>query len=104
MNEAQQRTLDRILKEIPRFDFYTKDGYEIKKQEITEYENYVWVYIVTGGKSDEGTLASVLCRKYRLFSIGKRGGVKTFTGLKNKSTKREQRVSVFELLNRRWYR
>ena len=31
MTKAQELTIEKIKKEIPRFDFYNKDDYEIKK-------------------------------------------------------------------------
>ena len=34
MTKKQERTIERIKAEIPRFDFYSKDGYEIKKFEV----------------------------------------------------------------------
>ncbi|MDO4266409.1 MAG: hypothetical protein Q4C63_08135 [Eubacteriales bacterium] len=91
MTKAQEETIEEIRQEIPRFDFYNETSYEIKEWEVKETE---WGTVVltfeTGRKNDEGTLASVLCRKSRQLFIGKRGGVACY--IYNEKTKRIQRI------------
>ncbi|MBQ7372420.1 MAG: hypothetical protein IJW67_11200 [Blautia sp.] len=93
MTHSQEITLETIKNYLPRFD-RTDDRYEIKEFEVKDTEYGVYVYLVTGYKGDEGTIAEALCRKIRHFVIGKRGGIRSILGGKTKH------VSRFELLNR----
>lgn len=99
MTRAQEITIEKIKKEIPRFDFYNSDEYEIKKFEISENEYFVSVYFVTGRKNDEGTMAEVLCRKHRHAFIGKNGGLK----VPRRKGKTCFRSSVFDFMNTHYY-
>lgn len=101
MTAAQERVINHIKKELPRFDFYSKDGYEIKEFEVaplSDESKILSVYIVTGMKNDEGTMAAILCRKYRHFFIGVRGGIETCY-YNNKFLTTFRKVKPFELLN-----
>ena len=95
MTNAQKDTLDQIKKEIPYFDFYDRpDLFEIKKWEVKETDyGCVIVSFVTGPIGDDGTLASILCRKHRRFFIGTRGGVTAYKH--NKKTMRSVLYSTF---------
>lgn len=99
MTKAQELTIEKIKKEIPRFDFYDKDDYEIKKFEVEENEYFVSVYFVTGIKNDEGTMAGVLCRKHRHCFIGKNGGII----VPRRRGKTCFRSSVFDFMNKHYY-
>lgn len=99
MTKKQERTIERIKKEIPYFDFYSSDNYEIKKFEVKEYETFVSVYFVTGRKGDEGTMAEVICRKYRHAFIGKNGGI-TVPRRRGRTT---FRASLFDFMNKHYY-
>lgn len=99
MTRAQETTIEKIKKEIPRFDFYNSDEYEIKKFEVNENEYFVSVYFVTGRKNDEGTMAGVLCRKHRHAFIGKNGGLKVPRRKGNTCS----RSSVFDFMNKHYY-
>ncbi len=79
MTNAQKKVLDRIKKDIPRFDFYNQpELYEIKRWEVKESTyGFISVIFVTGLKGDEGTAAKVFCRKSRQLCIGPRGSVTT---------------------------
>lgn len=99
MTKAQERTIEKIKKDIPYFDFYHSDNYEIKKLEIEENEYFVSIYIVTGMKGDEGTLAAGLCRKYRHGFIGKNGGIMV---PRRKGTTC-YRASEFDFMNKCYY-
>ena len=95
MTKAQERTIEAIKSGLPRFDFYgAADKYEVKEFDVKEYESFVSVYIVTGMKDDDGTLAAVLCRKYRHAFIGKKGGISYMNSKHN-----TVRCSLFSLLN-----
>ena len=95
MTKAQEIVIRKIEKELPRFDFYNSENYEIKKFEIKETDyGPVWVSITTGLKGDKGTYA-MLCRKHRFFQIGKRGGIKNF----QYDGKNRGSVTLFKLLN-----
>lgn len=97
MTSRQQATIEKIKRDIPHFDFYGSDNYEIKEFEVKEYEYFVSVYIVTRRKNDSGTMAAVLCRKYRHGFIGKNGGLSVM----NKNSNRV-RCSLFEFLNEKY--
>lgn len=108
LSRSQIRALLAIEKEIPKFDFYgDREKYEIKLFEIKQFSRDpdlyrepgpVYVTIITGLKNDAGTMAEIYCRKYRHFSIGPRGGIKTY--IINHSTHSAwQSVSMFDLLN-----
>ena len=51
-----------------------KDG-EVKTFEVKEYDTFVSVYVVIGGKDDEGTMAAIYCREKVTLFIGKKGAV-----------------------------
>jgi hypothetical protein len=59
------------------------EGYEFKKNEVTEEvvcdRPLVFVYLVTGRKSDEGTLAEIYCRSTIHTAINATGKVTVFT-------------------------
>lgn len=97
MTKEQQATIQRIKKDIPYFDFYNSDDYEIKQFEVEEFDGFVSLVIVTGCKNDEGTMAALLCRKYRHAFIGKRGGVSAVNSKYN-----TVRCSVFDFLNKHY--
>lgn len=80
MTKAQERTIEQIKKAIPKFDFYGHpDDYEIKRWEVKETDyGKVIVIFETGRKGDEGTMASILCRKHRQIFIGSRGGMECY--------------------------
>lgn len=99
MTKAQELTIEKIKKEIPRFDFYDKNDYEIKKFEVEENEYFVSVYFVTGIKNDEGTMAGVLGRKHRHCFIGKNGGII----VPRRRGKTCFRSSVFDFMNKHYY-
>ena len=99
MTDKQIRTIERIKKEIPYFDFYNSDDYEVKKFEVEENEYFVAVYFVTGRKEDEGTMTEVLCRKYRQAFIGKNGGIK----VPRRKGHTSKRCSLFEFMNEHYY-
>lgn len=103
MTNAQKDTLDQIKKEIPYFDFYDRpDLFEIKKWEVKETDyGCVIVSFVTGPIGDDGTLASILCRKHRHFFIGVRGGVTAYKY--NKKTMRSVLIKgFFRCMNEGW--
>lgn len=98
LTPAQIRTLDTIRENLPKYDFYGgPDRYEIKKFNLSQAEMDpeivdlitsagrrvpkpdVFVTIDTGMKNDDGTLASIYCRKYRHLKIGPRGGIESCT-------------------------
>ena len=99
MTKKQKMVIERIKSEIPRFDFYNSDDYEIKTFEVEENEYFVSVYFVTGRKNDEGTMASILCRKYRHAFIGKNGGIRT----PGRNGKTAIRCSLFDFMNKHYH-
>lgn len=96
MTKAQELTIEKIKKAIPEFDYYNSDEYEIKQFEVEENEYFVSVYFVTGMKNDEGTMAAVICRKYRHCFIGKNGGIR----VPRRRGKTCFRSSVFDFMNK----
>jgi hypothetical protein len=49
--------------------------YEIKQEIINDIGYFISYALEVGLPNDEGTLASLICNTYKLFFIGKRGGV-----------------------------
>ena len=63
---------------------------EVKEEDIADMGDFLSYSVVVGMPEDEGTLASVLCREYRHFFIGKRGGVQLRTvSIGNKTSNRK---------------
>lgn len=95
MNKKQQKAMKNIIMEIPTFDFYGSDNYEVKeiRMDVQEYGS-VYVVIETGMIDDEGTLASCLCRKRRTFWIGKKGGITVLNSKYNLVS-----IPLFKLMN-----
>ena len=80
MTKAQKETIERLRKDILEHDGLGKeymDDYEYKDFKVTEMPNIGIVFLATvvGSKTDEGTMAAVLCRRRRNIKIGPRGGV-----------------------------
>ena len=69
MNSKQINVIETIKKEM------MENRYEVKTEQVSDCGFFVSYSIEVGIADDEGTLASVLCRNYRHFFIGKRGGV-----------------------------
>jgi hypothetical protein len=69
MNAKQTNAIEIIKKEM------MGNSYEVKKEEVSDCGFFVSYTIEVGMANDEGTLASALCRNYRHFFIGNRGGV-----------------------------
>lgn len=86
LRPSQVATIKRLARHIAELDFYSTE-YEFKQFELT-FGNYNTLYLVavTGRKTDEGTMAAVLCRTRRHLRIGQRGGVQTLSGKKSKCT------------------
>ena len=120
MTPAQIRTLDAIREKLPRFDFYGDPGqYEIKVFEVSQADPDpeltalltsagirsrrpdVFVSITTGMIGDDGTMAAVLCRKYRHLKIGPRGGIASAPVTAGRSGFRS--VSLFDALNTEYW-
>lgn len=94
LNDNQTNTLMEVIREIPHFDFHS-DMYEVKQMQIEPQEyGSIFCTFTTGLKDDEGTLASILYRKRRIFWIGKKGGIKVMNSNNNLI-----RCSIFELMN-----
>ena len=118
LTPAQVRTLNALRRDLPRFDYYGRpEKYETKKFELSQYVSApdmperiaracsasVYVYIVTGRRDDDGTMAAALCRKYRHLSIGPRGGIKS-APVRPGHGNSFRPVSLFDALNREyWY-
>lgn len=95
MTKTQQRIVNRLKKDVIEYDG-SKDWegkYEYKQWKVEEKrlfedcvyvktKTYVYVTCTVGMVNDEHTYASVLCRRYRMFMIGPRGGVKGLLGRK----------------------
>jgi hypothetical protein len=69
MNAKQTNAIEIIKKEM------MEGRYEVKTETVEDCGFFVSFSIEVGMPNDQGTLASVLCRNYRHFFIGKRGGV-----------------------------
>lgn len=78
MNKAQERTVERIRREVfETFDLSKGEGkYEMKEFRVSENEYFVSVCAEVGMVGDEGTLAAVLCRYNVQIFVGKRGGMR----------------------------
>lgn len=86
MTSKQKKTIELLTKAIENNDFLGKykDDYEFKEYKVTEYEEfgYVELYCVSGLKNDEGTMASIFCRRTRQIFIGKNGGLRCYDNTK----------------------
>lgn len=106
MTKAQERVVEAIRARIAEFDFYGRpEQYELKEWTVTEEHGRVCLVFETGMKNDEGTMASVLCRKRRQAFISQRGSITVY--MWNKKLHRvvtHKYVSVFALMNRHWER
>jgi len=82
--QAQEKALEWLKREIMKHDSHNNpERCEFKKWEVT-LTDYGKVYLVSevGGKDDEGTMAAVFARSYRLIWIGPRGGLKLVNAAK----------------------
>ena len=104
MTKAQERTIEAIKNRVAEFDFYGRpEQYEIKRWEVTEEHGIVCLVFETGMKNDEGTMASILCRKKRQVFISPKGSITVY--MWNQKLHRlitHKYVSVFALMNRYW--
>ena len=83
MTNAQKKAIKYLRREVTRLHSYGEDTkYEFKKFEVEEFTWAVSVVTEFGMVDDEGTMAAHLCRDYRHFFIGKRGGIKLMNGKK----------------------
>lgn len=80
MTDRQLRTIERLIRDILLHDglgakFWRE--HEFKQLDVTQFKGGRYVYLTTevGSKTDEGTMASILCRTRRNICIGPRGGV-----------------------------
>ena len=77
MTNAQERTIERLRKDVEKYTFFSKDGsYEFKEWEVEEMKcGQVSLIFETGMINDEGTLADIFCRERGHVFIGKKGGI-----------------------------
>ena len=116
MNRAQRDMIKLIADRLPEFDFYSRpDKYKIKHFDIIQFvpdsdderrifgheARPVYVSFTTGMIYDEGTLATVYCRKSRHFQIGPRGGIRS-GNWNGKILSGFRSCSIFDLLNRHY--
>ena len=117
LSSAQRRVLHAIWSKIPYFDFYGgPEEYEVKKFEVSQpgasdFDDLrrsrggrvsckpIFVYIVTGMRNDDGTMASVFCRKKRHLCIGPRGGISA----SSMDRKGFRSVSLFDAMNSEYW-
>jgi hypothetical protein len=72
--------------------------YEIKREEVSDIGYAISYAIEVGLPNDEGTLASTICRVYKHFFIGKRGGVKLVFAQSNGKFSRPNTVGLRKAL------
>ena len=99
MTNAQETVIKRIRNAIENMHGAYSDSYEIKEWTIDDREFFVNLYFEVGLKNDEGTMAGVLCRKYRHAFIGKNGGLM----VPRRKGKTCFRSSVFDFMNKHYY-
>lgn len=76
MTKMQEMKVNMIKKQAENLHHSYSSSYEIKQWEVKENEFFVSVVVEVGLKSDEGSLASILCRDRLQVFIGKKGGAK----------------------------
>lgn len=77
MTPAQERTIERLKERIIESKSCGKpELYEFKEISIKDADYFVSFVTEYGRKSDEGTVAAIMCRDRRHFIIGTKGGVK----------------------------
>lgn len=107
MNAKQERAIEAIRKEIVRRQSNgPPEACEFKTWKVTEDPDTDLVFLVSeyGSKTDEGTMASLICRDYRHFKIGPSGGVKLIslsTNLRTSDPGRDEGHGIFNACN--WY-
>lgn len=75
MTNRQESAVERIKKLCVKELFRLHKEAEFKKFEVSEYDSFVSVYAIVGGKGDEGTIAEALGRERVHLFVGKRGGI-----------------------------
>lgn len=79
VTKAQRRVLYQLARDILRHDGLGDRhmaGYEFKRFELTwGVRNALYLNTTVGSKTDEGTMAEVLCRNRRHIAMGPRGGL-----------------------------
>ena len=82
ITNRQIRMVENVYRYVKEGDLHDNpDRYEIKKFEINPLEygsELLELYIETGLKNDENTMASVFCRKVRQIFLGPNGGMKAY--------------------------
>jgi len=80
MTTHQERSIKKIKAYVEENDTYnSNEKYEIKEWQVEEIKHgVVSVYVVSGLKNDEGTLAATLARTTRQIFIGPQGGVRAY--------------------------
>ena len=85
MTKWQEKAITDIREYVEKNDLLNED-YEIKEFEVEETDfGTVIVYIVSGRKADDGTMAALLCRTKRHIFIGSKGGLKSYKRKNGKS-------------------
>lgn len=100
--KSQRKALKRIIQQSILRNFYDlprgnrllsasirESSYEIKKLEVEKVGRLISVYIVIGGKNDEGTYAEIFARNKLHIFIGERGGLRAYT--EDRRVRRENR-------------
>ena len=76
MTKQQEIMVERIKRYIEKHDLFNNDPrYEFKEFTVEETDYGTVLFIQTGLKNDEGTMAAIFCRTIRQIFIGKRGGL-----------------------------
>ena len=95
MTKQQTKAIEMI-----RSAMLAKGAYELKEEHTKNLDYFVSYSIEMGIANDDGTLASVICRDYRHFFIGKRGGIKLQSVLmSNKYASPKNVTGLFNSIN-----
>lgn len=73
---AQAKAIERLKQQIVvRHSLGHPEEHEFKKFETNFFHGVLFLVSEYGRKNDEGTMASVLCRDYRHFKLGRKGKI-----------------------------
>ena len=102
MNPSQVRAIVQIIQEVEKAQSPCHNRPQWKRIEIdTDKSTHGQIYLVTefGSENDEHTMASVFCRDFRIFSIGKKGAITLLNGEKTGRRKDNYRYGLWEAVH-----
>ena len=97
MTKSQEKAIEKIRQQV--IDGWYSDELEFKQFEIEDCRYFVSVFVESGMKGDEGTLAAVFSRDCAHFFVGKRGGITypVWDQKKKKQYRRQYKNNIYRV-------